>query len=406
MTIKTSPTEFLVEEILTEEFQTGVRTSQPDGAGGHALFVMKKSGVTTPQVLGEIARRLKVPSGAIGHGGLKDRHAETTQHVTIALTGGIRGAGPRSLDQRGWRLERLGWTDRPMSTSAVAGNRFTIVIRDLGEREARNMDRAAQLLAVEPQRLRVVNYFGNQRFGGAENDRELIAPRLIRGEFERALKLAIAAPSRRDHRDTKAQRRLISEGWGAWAELLPKLERVPERRVIEHLVTNPDDFQGAFRLLPSFTQVMAIEAYQSLLWNAVAARMVVGACADLGEVVVADDPWGDLAFPAATAIPAELAEIRVPLLTPDVVLEAPWDRAVEAVLRDEGVALTHLVVPGVDNLRFPSGSRRLFVDADEFKLSAPQPDDANSRGIRVRRTATFILPSGAYATVVLRALGQ
>ncbi|MFO0873584.1 MAG: tRNA pseudouridine(13) synthase TruD [Phycisphaerales bacterium] len=403
--MKRKPSDFVVDELLDDAIRAAVLDTPPAGTG-HALYQLRKSGVTTPQAIAEIARRLRVPPGSIGYGGLKDRHAETSQHVTVPLSAGLRGAGPRNLDHRGWRMERLGWLDAPLNASAIAGNRFTIVVRGLNDRAAKRMDRAARLLAPAPGSLRIVNYFGDQRFGGADSRRELLAPHLMRGNFEKALRLAIASPHRKDQRAVKEFRRAVSKAWGRWSAVLPDLPRCPERRVVEHLARHPDDFRGAFARLPSFTQTMAVEAYQSLLWNMTATRLVVDSCASRGEVIVADDPWGDLAFPAASIVPTDLATLELPLLAPGTELLDPWRSAAEAALAEEDIHLDDLRIPGLDRPFFGAARRSLLVDATAFEMSATEPDETDPRDGRLQRGLRFTLPRGAYATVLLRALGQ
>jgi len=417
MVIKSQPTDFIVDEVLSDEAQAALLTTLPDDRDPkalHALYLLRKSGVSTPDAVREIGRRLRVPPTMIGIAGFKDRHAQTSQHLSLPLLAGLRGGGPRTLDHRGWRLERLGWLPRPMTASMARGNRFSIVVRGLGERESRRMTALAARLEVAPGSLLFVNYFGDQRFGGAEKRRDLLGPLLVRGEFEQALKLAMASPHRKDARGPKAIRRAIADGWGKWAALAASLPPCPERRAVEHLDRAPRDFPGAYARLPIHLRTMAVEAYQSLLWNAVAVSMITERFGEEEQVFVAKDPWGELPFPKASLVTGELRSSSIPLLSPSTALQEPWGSAATRVLRDEGLGLDDLRVPAGEPAgtqpTFHHSDRPLFAVAEEFELSPLSAANASVGGAAPDRSGTrrvtFMLPRGAYATVLLRALGQ
>ncbi len=50
--------------------------------------------------------------------------------------------------------------------------------------------------------------------------------------------------------------------------------------------------------------------------------------------------------------------------------------------------------------------RPLFIEAQNFHAANPQQDETQDKSIRFRRTLSFTLPRGCYATVLLRALGH
>ena len=151
---------------------------------------------------------------------------------------------------------------------------------------------------------------------------------------------------------------------------------------------------------------MAVEAFQSLLWNAIAVRLIVERFGEAKDVLVAKDPWGELAFPAARLIPEELRGLVLPLLGPSTELTAPWADAAAAVLHEERLGVADLQVPGLRRPAFNEAPRALFVAATEFAAGAVERDDGDSSGKLRKRMLRFALPRGSYATVLLRALGQ
>lgn len=421
MAIKRSPADFAVEEILTEELSARI-TPAP---APFALYRLAKESLATPEAAASIARRLGVPAGALAYAGLKDKHARTVQHLTLKL-GEALGAGPAEEAGPGWRIERVGWLAEPLTAEAIAQNRFRIVLRGLDCEACETMDQAAQLLGpagpASPagpggkpageergsNALVFTNYFGDQRFGSARHGQGFLARHLVKGEFEAALRLAIATPARKDRFAQKEFKRAVSAGWGDWAGLAKRLAhiRLPEARALVCLAQTRGDFRAAFTALPYFFQQLCVYAYQSHLWNAIARRLVAERCAPRGPVLEADDPFGVLLFPAGAAIPAELVSLQLPLLSRKTELREPWKEEALAVLAQEGLALEELRIPGVRRPFFGEAPRALFSQTSGFALSAPEPDETARGAPRFKRTLAFALPRGAYATVLLRALGQ
>ncbi|MCZ7647291.1 MAG: tRNA pseudouridine(13) synthase TruD [Planctomycetota bacterium] len=397
MSIKRSPADFIVDELLKPGFRPEARE------GPFAVYRLSKEGMATPEAVGQWARKWKIKPGALAYAGLKDKYARCTQHVSLRLA--LAGGAPPERDgESHWNVERLGWAKRHVQADDLAGNRFRIVVRGLHAAECAGMDRAIELLRV-PDRpaLRFVNYFGDQRFGSARHGQGFVARLLVDGDFEGALQLALCAEARKDRREVKAFKRALTEGWGRWQEVLPKLRRCPERRAIEHLAQHPGDFRGAFGWLPYFLQQMCVYAYQSHLWNAVARGLAARCEGSRSERIVADDPFGVMLFPAAAAVPAEWAELDVPLLSRKTEMKEPWAEVAREVLEEEGLDLNKLRIPGVRRPFFGETPRRLFAEAAEFSIAPPVREGQEPLAAR---TLEFVLPPGAYATVLLRALGQ
>jgi len=389
----------------------------------HAVYRLEKRSLTTPEAVSHLARALGVRAGLIEHAGLKDKHACTVQHVSVrpeqagrvrSLSGEVRG--------HGWTAERVGWSERAMDAAMIEGNEFTIVVRDLHPADVQVLNERADLLNVGPSRaeaaLRVVNYFGAQRFGSARHGHGFVARALIAGEFEQALRLAIATPARKDMGRQREFTRLAATKWGQWEVLARELPVMPERRAIEVLAAGGAMWE-AYAALPHAMTQMHVEAFQSHLWNATVRRMV-RACA--GDAVLrADDEFGEMLFLPADAAPEGWAGLEVPTLSPEIDVSADsadllgvaggsdvcaWHAGAQAAMRDEGLAGTGAL--RIEHLRRPtfgSVNRPLLTLASGFAMSRPERDDLGT-GRAGKRELRFMLPRGSYATVVLRALGQ
>lgn len=402
MIIKRFPEDFSVEEMLTPE--AGKRILR--NPGPHVLYRLAKRGLGTDEALEEISRALSLPPGALCAVGLKDKHAVTVQYLSLEAPEHDRAGAPELVERPRWKLERIGWLDDRLRHTDVAGSRFRIVPRRLTRRQCTAMEEAAHFLAASPRgtrTLRFVNYFGEQRFGSARHGRGFAARHLISGEFEEALKLIIATPSRKDSHASKLVKQTIEANWQRSRELATMLPTGPEKNPARRLRASNIQSRSAFAALPSFIRRMTIEAYQSWLWNEIARRVVVERCTP--PLIGISTKFGRLAFPRSADMPGPIVDLVIPLLSSKSSLEAPWRSAAEEVLGSEGIKVGDLRVPGLREPYFGEVPRALFVDATEFSLGPLEPDESMEEKRMFKRRLRFFLPRGSYATVLLRGLG-
>ncbi len=74
--LKTTPAHFIVDEELAY---------QPSGAGSHVYLRLTREGMTTRELVTQLARLPGITAGEIGYAGLKDKQARVTQTVSIHL---------------------------------------------------------------------------------------------------------------------------------------------------------------------------------------------------------------------------------------------------------------------------------------------------------------------------------
>ncbi|MGH7241807.1 MAG: tRNA pseudouridine(13) synthase TruD [Phycisphaerales bacterium] len=429
MTIRKQPSDFHVEELLSPDTLASIR-ERAEGNHVHTLYELEKASLTTPAAINEFCRAVKARPDHASYAGLKDKHAETRQHVTVKLR--TPADAPRDAEGKQWRARLRGYIDHPIVASDIVGNRFAIVVRDLARPASEEMDRRATLLSLHPPSdiprptsLLLTNYFGAQRFGSARHGAGWIAKSLITGDFETALKLAIGTPARKDTGKTRDFTRILATHWGNW-KAMKELPRVPEARAIDVLARG-GDFKSAFESLPYFLQSLSVEAYQSHLWNRCACEIVrafsktpspregagVGLSSgsrarsslDSQTVFSTDDEYGEMLFAPASTIHAPWRNLDLPLLAKNSDLLDPWKETYERVLASEQITVADLRVKGLKRPFFGEAQRKLFIEVRNWSLTNPEPDEL-SKGGRRKRITTFDLPRGAYATVVLRALGQ
>lgn len=406
VTIRRQPDDFHVSESLSPAVAARF-AKEWSPATPLVVYRLTKTSLTTPEATVRLAKLLRVRPGDVQHAGLKDKHAVTEQHVTVKIAD-MHGARrlKEAVDGPALSAQRVAFAPEPASAEWIGVNSFRIVVRDLSRAASDEMDRRAALLSdgldVDPvsngPQLLVTNYFGDQRFGSARHGQGFAGAAICRGDYGTALKLLIGTPARKDSGVRKTLTRALAQHWGKWDVALEQTPRCPPRAAVE-LLARGGSFQEAFAVLPYIDQRMAVEAYQSHLWNRIAAACMLS----VGEMMSNED---HLVFARASAVGEALRALRVVMPAASAQYEGPLAPIVKQVLDDERLTLDQLRVSGLRRPSFDSFERPLMVHAKSWSISAPEVDELTEGGKRLKRTVAFALPSGAYATVVLRALGQ
>jgi tRNA pseudouridine13 synthase len=148
--LRALPEDFIVEEDLG---------FAPDGDGAHLLLKVRKRNANTGWVAQELARGLGCQVRDIGFAGLKDRRAVAIQWFSLPVTPRALELAPAFRNPEFAVLEAHRHR-RKLPRGALAGNAFTVRIRDYSG-TARQLQERCELLAA----CGVPNYFGPQRFG-------------------------------------------------------------------------------------------------------------------------------------------------------------------------------------------------------------------------------------------------
>jgi tRNA pseudouridine13 synthase len=383
MKVKQRPEDFQVEELAR---------ILPGDAGQFALYRLDKTGWTTPDALAAIRRRWNIDFRRMSYGGLKDRHATTSQFLTIFN-------GPkRNLSHERINLSYLGRRTVPFTASDITANRFTITLRSL------NDDAIAKALSCleEVNLVGIPNYFDDQRFGSVGEPAEFVAKEMVLGHFERALWLALAAPYEFDRAETKKEKVILRSQWGNWSLCKEKLPRGHARSLVDYLIFHPNDFKGAVARLRPELQGLYLSAYQSYLWNRLLGDWLIQSFGreNLGNIEL---KLGEV--PVPLRIPKELNEtwrsLALPLLSARLKPEIGtfWLPFAEKVLHQEGLTLKELKIKGLQKPFFSRGDRAACVcPTNLFHLV--EPDDLNQG--RRKLTLKFDLPRGSYATMLIK----
>jgi tRNA pseudouridine13 synthase len=170
------PEDFRVDEVPAYE---------ASGKGEHQYLLVKKRLLTTPDMVRRVARAASVNERDVGYAGLKDKHAVTTQWVSVCskvvLAAG-QDLGP------GIEIVHATRHDNKLRTGHLHGNRFTLTLLGVAPNGAAYAEAIVDRLKAEG----LPNYFGAQRFGhGGRNVAEalgwLARGGRGRGRFEQKL---------------------------------------------------------------------------------------------------------------------------------------------------------------------------------------------------------------------------
>ncbi|UAA38119.1 tRNA pseudouridine(13) synthase TruD [Paraneptunicella aestuarii] len=147
--LKQQPEDFQVTEILPFE---------PCGEGEHIFLWIEKTGLNTAFVGEQLAKFTGLHLRNVSFAGRKDKHAVTKQWFSIHAPGN-QDFDWSSFELEGCRILNVIRHNKKLRTGSLSGNRFSITLRELNTTE-RLEERLNQI-----QLNGVPNYYGQQRFG-------------------------------------------------------------------------------------------------------------------------------------------------------------------------------------------------------------------------------------------------
>ena len=303
--IKKQPEDFIVRE----------RTSIAVGKeGGYIIFLLKKRNYTTLRAIEQIAARFHVPLKRIGIAGNKDKRAVTEQYISVFH------APAQKLHLKDTTLAPLGKSAGPISLGDLEGNEFVIRIRNVSKEELMTFRKNSKVLQIP-------NYFGEQRFS---EKNEHIGKLLVQRKFAEAVQEIKATGS----------------------------EYAREK----------DGPVAALRDVPRRLLKFYVHAYQSMLWNAV----------------------------AADAIQQKIIVNEIPIIGFGARKGGKTDHLAEALMKEEHITFLDFIIRQIPELSAEGGARRLFMDVKDFQYRVS--------GDTI--TLQFFLGKGSYATVLIQELFQ
>ncbi|MGE5484704.1 MAG: tRNA pseudouridine(13) synthase TruD [Ignavibacteriales bacterium] len=386
MKVKSVPEDFVVSEV------SSVRARE---SGIYGLYILEKKGWNTPDALKGIAARAGLPYGLFSYGGRKDRHAHTSQYVTVRSRRDLSTAG------NGYRFTRVGSTDRAMGPGLIVGNEFRIMLRSLSDDDVAMVCRNA----AEALDQGFPNYFDDQRFGSMDPERGFIAERMLKGQWRGSVEIYLTSCRPDDPREVRDRRERMRRHWGDWPAMLDAAGdggSALELAMLQLLSENHGAYVRALQMIPGEELSLFFSAYQSFLWNEIARRLVAGIVA---EPAAHAGTAGAYLFyrniPQAAL--DRLQRLNIPLPAAGARFDDETAGAVYArVLEERGIHPGRFNVRRLRQAFFRPAPRQVIVFPARLAVSEPADDELNPG--RKRVLVTFFLPRGSYGTMLVKRL--
>jgi tRNA pseudouridine13 synthase len=429
--LKARVTDFRVEEISTK--------ISLDPKGRFTAANVTLTNWETNRFIGKLAKSCGISRNRIFFAGTKDKRAVTRQVFIIdAPTKKVAQVSIPDVE-----IEIIGRTHQKLGFGNHRGNRFTIVARGcchpdgspMTESEA--MERISEIESGMKENLGnglFPNWIGPQRFGAGRPVTPIVGRHVISNDWKSAVMTYLSMEG--DENDDVANFRKHIRDNGVTQE---GLDIIPhwlgfERDMLRHLVANPEDWVGAFRKLPNNLQLMTVHSLQSVAFNKTI-RARINAEISLsspveGDIVGRVDENGQLETSSMVKVEertlnrisrnCKLGRLVVTGQLPGSRLERSEGLVGEiekSVLDEMELANTTWKVEDIGRLTTKGTRRPLVTTFSEFQYE-PVPiageetmgdkwtegvqdgDLWHPEGACIR--FRFILPSGSYATTLLR----
>ncbi len=385
--IKSSEADFIVEEIPRYE---------PCGEGTHVFFQIEKTGLTTLESIRRIARALGKKTRDIGYAGLKDARGITRQVLSI------EHVDPQTVAQLDLPKITIVWTrlhTNKLKLGHQAGNRFEITIRDCIESPLQTAQPIIEILKSQG----MPNYYGPQRFGMRGNN-ATIAAAIMKSDYTEAIACILGKPLPTDSDQIRQARMAYDNNdyetaTGCWP---PQCR--DELRLCKTVVKAGGPNERVWKTIDQKIRRLYASAWQSEMFNRVVADRITqlakletgdvawihrnGACFSV-EDATAEQPRCD-SFEISPTGPMFGAKMKKPEGKPGL--------REQQLLENSGVTVDLKKTP--DGIKLDGARRPLRVPVTD--LSATEGTEEDKPYLKL----TFSLPSGSYATSLIREISK
>ncbi len=256
------PQDFMVEEVSLQGNVSRI-TEHPtfqDNEDHRTLWVqMVKANIMHFDALKDLAKGLGITAEAVGHAGIKDAIAVTSQEISLR---GVEREDVGLFQHNRVLVYPSRYGNGTMLPGQLKGNRFTLVVRT---GEERNIPEITERLN-QP----FWNFFGPQRFGSRVLSHKL-GQAILQGDANKCLRLFFTEVGVHDLPYYRDIRKELGRVYGDWTAMDKICESLPhtfsfEREVLAQLKINPQKTRMALGAIRDQVKFW-VHAYGSWLMN-------------------------------------------------------------------------------------------------------------------------------------------
>jgi tRNA pseudouridine13 synthase len=404
------------------------KTKSSDQKETYTLCVMRKRQREHLVAINYLSKALRVRPADIGLAGIKDMQAITYQFITIKNKSPNEISQANNiLNQQGIELGSCQQVNECISTGSLDGNRFEIVIRDLQRIRVAEKDNGEvyenkitcdhvhleeRIDAIRQSGF--INYFGEQRLGSPGETSEVgvrsfdIGRAMLQQNFDEAVNLLMTG--RLVCSGTEEQESpMVRKVRGTWKDSggdasltlasMPKIEIMAREKVVLQGLKRTNDSLDAIKCLGFSVRMFWINAYQSYVWNTMASERILRLGPNVVEGDLILDEHGKIHLVDASNVStSKFEEVVLPL--PGYSVQYPQNgigELYDSMLKREKVTFAKDAPP---EGTAKGGYRRLICRPDHVAVDIMEEGNGNVMSVKL----AFDLPSGSYATMLLREL--
>jgi len=418
--IKKRYKDFIVREIthsgrvleIKEDF--GPTYFSEDNKDRYTVFNLIKVNKDTFEAVRLISKALGIPPKSIGYAGLKDKRAISVQMASVP---GNYVEKLRNLKLNDIYIRNIFPSKNSVKLGYNWGNKFVITLRNI-----KHMPDQLKKIENLFKYLRdhgFPNYYGLQRFGTFRPNSHKIGRFILESQFKKAYEEFVI----KDYSTELPKSQKIRAELAKTGDLEKALNSFPtgleyERNMIQYLLDNPGDYEGAICHLPKYLIKLLISSFQSYLFNKmVSLRVYQGNNLQnpvKGDVIcILDDENGNITQIKhkygghyddylQEARKLNRAKIVVPLVGYNTDLDDfPYMKTLFLeIIKNEGISLNLFKNKLLEMYDFKGSFRPIIVKPVGLKNIEYSEDDLFSN--RYKMKIEFSLQKGSYATLLLR----
>jgi tRNA pseudouridine13 synthase len=360
----------------------------------------------TNRVIRQMARYLRISRKRIGFAGTKDRRGITTRLFSIKAP----LEEVRRINLKDFELLESYSANSGLDMGKLMGNEFEIAIKDFEYKESeteqiiQDIDEKIKNLGGHP------NFFGHQRFGSFRPITHIVGKKITDGDFKGAVLTYLGNPMKIEGEEAYLARSAIDNGENFHDALIkfPKYLGF-EKALLNHLVTDENDFVGALDKLPKNLLMMFVHAYQSYLFNRILSKRIkedlLSSDPQIGDIILPTDSnglpdhkkWIDVKEGNYDKVKKRIAQNKAYISGLIPGYESRWANGpqgeIEAkIMEEEKVDLQNFIIPKKREISSKGIRRELVSPVKDLQY------DINKEAVSLK----FGLSKGCYATALLR----